>query len=221
MPLRILSLCDKTGTMVRPWLEAGHEAVIVDLQHPPGVRTEGPLTRVGADLSRWEPEPRFDVAFGFPPCTDLAVSGALHWARKGEDAYRRAVAFALRIEALIAMSGARCWAIENPRGRLTGAWRPWDYDFDPAEYGGYLGDGDRYTKRTCLWTGPDFVMPTKQPLNPSEGSKMHRLPPGPERQNLRSATPEGFARAVFAANEPHLTGQAPRGFVTPRQFTLL
>jgi hypothetical protein len=30
--MRVLSLCDRTGNMVRPWLEAGHEAVTVDLQ---------------------------------------------------------------------------------------------------------------------------------------------------------------------------------------------
>jgi hypothetical protein len=30
--------------------------------------------------------------------------------------------------------------------------------------------------------------------------KMHKLPPSPERANLRSATPQGFARAFFKAN---------------------
>ncbi len=33
-----------------------------------------------------------------------------------------------------------------------------------------------------------------------EGSRMHRLPPSPERAALRSVTPEGFARAFFDAN---------------------
>jgi hypothetical protein len=45
-------------------------------------------------------------------------------------------------------------------------------------------------------------MPDRRPVEPTEGSKMHLLPPGPERANLRSATPEGFARAVYAANGP-------------------
>ena len=39
-------------------------------------------------------------------------------------------------------------------------------------------------------------MPPKKRLEPVQGSRMHRLPPSPERENLRSATPMGFARAV-------------------------
>jgi hypothetical protein len=43
-------------------------------------------------------------------------------------------------------------------------------------------------------------MPPKNRVEPIEGSKMHLLPPSAERANLRSATPEGFAQAVFEAN---------------------
>jgi hypothetical protein len=34
--------------------------------------------------------------------------------------------------------------------------------------------------------------------------RIHKCPPGPERANIRSATPLGFAKAVFLANAPHL-----------------
>ena len=34
--------------------------------------------------------------------------------------------------------------------------------------------------------------------------RIHKAPPGPDRANFRSATPLGFARAVFKANAPHL-----------------
>ena len=30
--------------------------------------------------------------------------------------------------------------------------------------------------------------------------RIHKAPPGPERANFRSATPSGFAQAVFYAN---------------------
>lgn len=43
-------------------------------------------------------------------------------------------------------------------------------------------------------------MPRKNPVPATMGSKMHFLPPTPDRANLRSATPEGFAQAVFEAN---------------------
>lgn len=77
--------------------------------------------------------------------------------------------------------------------------------FDPFEYGGYLDPpGDAYTKKTCLWTGNGFRMPAKWPVEPTEGSLMHLLPPSEDRANLRSATPQGFANAVFAANVPEV-----------------
>lgn len=34
--------------------------------------------------------------------------------------------------------------------------------------------------------------------------RIHKCPPGPERHNIRSATPLGFARAVFEANSARL-----------------
>jgi hypothetical protein len=32
--------------------------------------------------------------------------------------------------------------------------------------------------------------------------RIHKCPPSAERANIRSATPEGFAKAVFLANSP-------------------
>lgn len=198
--MRILSLCDFTGNMVRPWLEAGHEAVIVDLQHPAGVAQDGLLTRVGANILDYLPDGHFDAVFAFPPCTDLAVSGARHFEAKGPERRKAAMDLVYRCRDL-AQSLTDRWFLENPVSVISSEWRPPDWMFHPYEYGGYLDPvGDRYTKATCLWTGQAFVMPMKRPVSPWEGSKMHRLPPSAERQNLRSATPMGFARAVFEAN---------------------
>lgn len=208
--MNILSLCDYTGNMVRPWLEAGHTATVVDLQHPAGESAGGKqtiggawptgLTRVGANIMEWWPTESFDVVFAFPPCTDLAVSGARHFAAKGEARRRQAMALVHRCRK-IADALTHCWMLENPVSVISSEWRPPDWTFHPYEYGGYLQPaGDRYTKATCLWTGPGFCMPLKRPVSPWEGSKMHRLPPSKDRANLRSATPMGFARAVFEAN---------------------
>lgn len=38
-------------------------------------------------------------------------------------------------------------------------------------------------------------------------NRIHAAAPGPERANFRSATPRGFAEAVFQANAPHLRRQ--------------
>jgi hypothetical protein len=219
MRLHVLSLFDRTGAMVRPWLEAGHAATIVDIQHAEGIGHDGALSRVGLDvldpnamqllrlyLSQAHRKP--DVVFAFPPCTHLASSGARWWKSKGPEALAEAmfmVGFARHVIKTLVGEKHGCWMLENPVGRLSSHWRRPDHSFNPCDYGGYLSPpGDAYTKRTCLWAGGGFVMPVPRPTPPLDGSRMHRLPPGPERQNLRSATPEGFARAVFEANEPRL-----------------
>src|SRR5690349_2159517 len=86
----VLSLCDLTGNMVRPWAEAGFECWCVDLQHrdtPPASDADQKwrgIQRIGADLRYWIPPPcRYAMIFAFPPCTHLAVSGARWFASKG------------------------------------------------------------------------------------------------------------------------------------------
>ena len=101
------------------------------------------------------------------------------------------------------------YLIENPVSTVSTYWRAPDHTFDPCDYGGYLiPPGDAYTKKTCLWTGNGFVMPEPKRVRPTEGSRMHRLPPSEERANARSATPKGFARAVFLANVDSHQNQA-------------
>ena len=199
--MRVLSLCDLTGTMVKPWLDAGFPCTIVDLQHEPGSQRDGLLTRVGADiLSYLPPIDEYQIVFAFPPCTDLAVSGARWFKDKGLAALGASLGLVDRCRQIAEWSGAP-WMIENPVSTLSTYWREPDYRFDPCDFGGYCSPAsDAYTKKTCLWTSEDFVMPLPLRVEPTEGSKMHRLSPGPERANLRSATPEGFARAVFVAN---------------------
>lgn len=92
------------------------------------------------------------------------------------------------------------WMLENPVSRLSSLWRKPDHAFHPCDFAGYVEGLDAYTKKTCLWTGGGFVMPPTMRVEPSEGSRMHLMPPSEDRANLRSATPEGFARAVFLAN---------------------
>lgn len=200
----VLSLCDRTGTMVRPWAEAGYECWIVDIQHPAGEhRGEDGIVRVGADVTRWLP-PRADYrfAFAFPPCTHLAISGARWFRDKGLAALAEGLTTVDACRRILEWSGAP-WMLENPVGTLSTYWRHPDYTFNPCDFGGYLAPaGDAYTKRTCLWTGNGFVMPEPRPVEPTEGSKMHLMAPSDRRGDLRAETPEGFARAVFAANEP-------------------
>lgn len=201
--MNILSLCDFTGNMVRPWIEGGHTATIVDIQHPAGVTREGRLTKVGMDVRDFFPAESFDMVFAFPPCTHLASSGARWWASKGPEVLAEALDLVNACRFIIRLTGSLRWMIENPVGRLSTHWRPPDYKFDPCDYGGYCpeGRGDAYTKKTCIWAGPEFVIPTRRRVEPTEGSKMHKMGETKARANLRSATPMGFARAVMLYNE--------------------
>ena len=73
----MISCFDKSTVMAKPWAEEGYLCYCVDLQHPRGETREGNIIKVGADMHTWIP-PRGEIAFAafFPPCTDLAVSGA-------------------------------------------------------------------------------------------------------------------------------------------------
>ena len=205
----VISLFDVTGKMVQPWLDAGYQAYIVDIQHPVayesgGVSSEGNLHRVHWDLTKpWLcPVDRSDIAFvsAFPPCDHLAVSGA-RWF-KGKGLRRLAVSVEMFATAAEFCEWSKApYMIENPASSISSYWRKPDYRFSPHQFTGYERD-DNYTKGTSLWVGNGFVMP--EPWQ-AEGlgapdDRIHKCPPGPERHNIRSATPMGFARAVFEAN---------------------
>ena len=251
-------LCDITGVMGEPWLQAGYDIILVDPQHGEGVTVElpehpscGSVTKVGYVIdhpSTWIVLRRAirsgQVVFvcGFPPCTDVAVCGTKQFATKfAKDKHFQAKAalVAEQCETIGKMSGAPgFW--ENPISVLSSIMGKPGHIFSPYQYTGLCAD-DNYFKSTCLWPYNGFVMPVfnmiegvKQATEivksilgflPSDKKKMlkehgdkfcpefleiiikfypddriHKAPPGADRANFRSATPRGFARAVFEAN---------------------
>lgn len=221
----VISLCDYTGIMVKPWLEAGYICIIVDPQHPKGITFEGKLIKVGEkveDCLDWLGEVlrsgRVKIVFGFPVCTNLAVSGAAHFNAKLEkDKHFQTKSMQLVHECRMIgeLSGAP-WFFENPISVISSAYRKPDHVFHPYEYGGYLPENDvhpdypeyinprdAYPKKTCLWTGGGFVMPDRKEVYCKPGySKQHNKLGGKsdKTKNVRSATPRGFAKAVFIFN---------------------
>lgn len=209
----ILCLCDLTGNMAQPWIDAGYRAILVDPQHPAGVTVDGRVTRIGHVIDHpavWKllRMARSHVVFtaAFPPCTDLAVSGARWFASKAEadPAFQmKAMQVVWQCHVIAEMLGAP-WMIENPVSRISTFWRRPDHSFHPWQYAGHE-PGDCYTKATMIWAGRGFTMPEIAPLAGAvPDDRIHKAPPGPDRANFRSATPMGFARAVFQANAPHL-----------------
>jgi hypothetical protein len=211
----IISLCDLTGVMVAPWVGAGYDAVLVDPQHG-RYSNDGRIERLpctvleaACRLGEILRGRRVVLVAGFPPCTDVAVSGARWFSAKAEkDKHFQAKAamVAEQCRMVGALSGAP-WCFENPVSVFSSIFGAPDYTFDPYQYTGYCND-DNYTKKTCLWVGGGFVMPNEFRADMGEpDNRIHAAAPGPERANFRSATPNGFAKAVFLANAPHLRRQ--------------
>jgi hypothetical protein len=200
----VISLFDVTGNMVRPWAEAGYDCVCVDLAHERSGQ-DGRISRVKADVLRWLPENPGDIAmmFAFPPCTDVAVSGARWFRDKGLGALIDALSLFKRCVDIAHLLGCP-YMLENPVSVVASYWRKPDYSFSPHEFTALCRE-DNYSKRTCLWTGGGFVMPPPAP-DASLGAPDNRILMAPgkgtERASFRSATPKGFAQAVFNANQP-------------------
>ena len=157
--------------------------------------------------------------FGFPECTHLAVSGAAHFARK-RDAnpfFQDEAMVLVHLTRLIGEALNAPWALENPVSVISSKWRKPDFSFHPWEYGGYLPEDDKhpaypeyikprdaYPKKTCIWSGNGFIMPKKLPVEVAPCySDQHKKLGGKslKTKNIRSATPRGFAKAVFTYNE--------------------
>lgn len=179
--MTILSLCDLTGEWPRPYREAGYDVISVDIQRGEDVR-----------LMKVDDLPPVRGVLAAPPCTEFASSGARWWEEKGSGPLLDGLSVVDACIRIIHVLNPLWWALENPVGRLTRFIGQPAFSFDPCDF------GDPYTKRTHLWGR--FKTPKLNPVEPTEGSKMHLLPPSKDRANLRSVTPPGFARAFFEAN---------------------
>lgn len=174
--------------------------------HPDVVYIEADLRdRAATDDIVLEIQEEYDIVFmaAFPPCTDLAVSGNAHWARKAEENPNFQIdAMDLVFAAVELGELLGCpYFIENPIGRVSTMYRKPDYKFHPYEYSGF-NEAECYTKTTCLWTGGGFIMPEEYVAdtceNPGKGfvNNMKKK----DRRRLRSKTPKGFSMAVALAN---------------------
>lgn len=177
-PQVILSLCDYSGVWSQPYVDDDYDVIRVDLKHGQDVR-----------LMKLPTKPVYGI-LAAPPCTVFAGSGN-RWERTDAEMIEGLSIVDACCRLVLALR-PKWWALENPVGKLVHYLGPPRMTFNPNDY------GDPYTKRTCLWG--EFNTPVRTPVEATEGSKMHFIPPGPERQAIRSETPAGFARAFFEAN---------------------
>lgn len=202
-----ISLFDKSGNMLKPWLEAGYECHLFDIQHPPGqsVREDGFITHgvdlaTAPDISGLE-----DVRFisCFPPCTHLAVSGARWFAGKGLRALQESIGYFATCVDVVEDFDAP-YMIENPMSTIATYWRSADHKFHPFHFSEHCEEDD-YTKETWLWVGNDFKMPTMATrlglFDEPDRNFIHYQPDSKGRDDKRSETPMGFAIAAYLANK--------------------
>src|SRR4051812_13534608 len=173
----ILDLCGGTGSWSQPYTDAGYDVRIITL----------PI-----DVRSYTPPPKVHGILAAPPCTEFASSGARWWKTKSPELLDDALSIVTACLRIVAATGPKWWALENPVGRLRRHIGAPQWSFDPWEY------GNCWTKKTLVWGR--HTVPVKQPCcprpKPSE-SWVWRLSPGPDRMALRSITPPAFALAFF------------------------
>ena len=225
---KAIFLYDFTGIMSQPWLDAGYECWCFDGQHPGGITRDGNHVKVGMWFDAYNNDDTVSkiiemvggacFVFGFPECTDLTVAGARHFKFKEivNPAFQAEAVELARLVMYIGNAFNCPYGLENPVGVMSSIWRKPDFSFNPCDYAGYLEaydehpvypevypPQDRYNKNTCIWSGNGFKEPEKKRIEP-----LYKDNPGWKKcggkslktKNIRSATPRGFAKAVFVAN---------------------
>ncbi|NHN93772.1 DNA cytosine methyltransferase [Acetobacter sicerae] len=178
--MRVLIGCEYSGVVRDAFIALGHDAMSCDIL---------PTDRAGPHYQgdvRDVLDYPWDMAIFHPPCTDLSVSGARHFAEKRLDGRQQA---AVSFFMSLTKTAIPRVAIENPVCIMSSLWRKPDQIIQPWEY----GHGE--TKATCLWLKG---LPLLQPTDIVDGreNRIHRMPPSADRGKLRSATYLGIAAAM-------------------------
>ena len=188
--MRVLIACEYSGVVRDAFLARGHEAVSCDL-----LPTESPGPHFEEDIFGII-DKGWDLMIAHPPCTDLAVSGAKHFAAKIADGrQQRALDFVQRL--LDAPIDKIC--LENPVSVISSKIRKPDQIIQPWMF------GHEATKTTCLWLknlplleATDIVDKGARHVTKSGKSlpAWYNLPPSKDRWKIRSATFPGIAAAM-------------------------
>lgn len=206
--MKILVACEESQAVTIAFRNKGHEAFSCDIQDCSGGHPEW---HIKGDVLE-QLKKKWDMILAFPPCTDLAVSGAAWFAKKREDGRQREA-----IEFFMALYNADCdkICIENPVGIISGSYIKKHFPDLCEKYGLPIKQtqiiepyyfGDAANKKTCLWL--KGLSPLKHdPKDYAEGSKYITSPSGrryPEwcwntgggSGKVRSKTFPGIAKAM-------------------------
>ena len=163
--MKVLVACEESQAVCIAFRERGHEAYSCDLQECSGGHPEWhikgdclPLlngccsfvTEGGVHVTI---DGKWDLIIAHPPCTDLAVSGARHFAAKQKDGrQQKSIVFFMEM----ALANCDRVAVENPVCIMSSAWRKPDQIIQPYQFGHHA------RKTTCLWLkGLPLLEPTE------------------------------------------------------------
>ncbi len=177
--MKILIGCEYSGRVRQAFRNIGHEAFSCDLlssEDDSKYHIQGDVIKLLSD--------GWDMAIFHPPCTHLAVSGS-RWFK--DKAIEQAEALFFVRELMNAPIPKI--ALENPISVISSQIRKPDQIIQPWQY----GHGE--TKATCLWLKG---LPNLTPTHEVSGreSRVHKMPPGPNRWKDRSRTYQGIANAM-------------------------
>lgn len=179
--MKILVACEESQAVTKEFRKLGHEAYSCDIEPCSGGHPEWHLQQDVVSLLNEQ----FDLVIAFPPCTDLASSGARWFVEKKSDGRQ-----GKSIEFFLMFTKLKCkWAIENPIGIMSRGYRKPDQIIQPWQF----GHGE--TKATCLWLNG---LPLLQSTDIVWGreQRIWKMPPSPGRARERSKTFPGIAAAM-------------------------
>ena len=188
--INVLVGCEESQAVTIELRKLGHEAYSCDIEPCSGGHPEWHLQQDVIPLLK----EKWDMIIAFPPCTDLAVSGAKWFEEKRKDGRQQA---SIDFFMLFANHPCEKIAIENPVGIMSSRWRKPDQIIQPYEY------GHPEQKKTCLWlkglpklNSTNNVYDKMMQLPKNKRERLHYLTPGPDRAKIRSKTFPGIAKAM-------------------------
>lgn len=196
--MRILVACEESQAVCKEFRMRGHEAYSCDILPCSGGCPQwhicadvlpllnGNCEFYTCDGAKHFVPGRWDMIIAFPPCTDLAVSGARYFEEKRKDGrQQRSIDFFMKF------AEADCLrvAIENPIGIMSTYYMKPTQIIQPWQF----GHGE--VKATCLWLKN---LPCLVPTEIVDGrvARVWRMPPSKDRAKMRSKTYPGIAAAM-------------------------
>ena len=138
--IRILIACEESQAVTKAFRKLGFEAFSCDLLPCSGGHPEWHYKEDMFEVIKREP--KFDLMIAFPPCTDLAVSGARHFERKIADGSQ---AKSIQFFMDVVNADVERIAVENPIGIMSRLYKKPNQIIQPYWF------GDKAQKSTCLW----------------------------------------------------------------------